>query len=517
MMPSYFEKKLIELLPPLYPIEDESGDLQSFLNVTAPSLDDLKDLIDRFPQIFDVDQFEERFLPHLAGLVGMPFDGTQDPTAQRRRIKEAIPFYQRKGTIPGIQRSLANAGQSVEIEETFRRALRLNSRPSLNGRKLPGRVFSLGVFRVISDSSLDGLREALEFHQPAGTRVFFWQRLWAWASREDELTALNKVFVRRLLLGELNEAFQLNHTPLASCFHLTRKQKVFSVFEMTSGSTLMPDFDYASTCLASWHGRGDRMRLGRKALNTRMLANCWESERKFAKCCEVQARRRPPRPLTPLRLNRGDLNETLLNRSNIECRVRFMQKDYYGETPGLDVSSVERGVSVTRSSDSRLSRWFRLGRSRVSGQDHLTGKFKAAMFICFGQVDVQWGGVTEAWNLVDRWRRRGLAFSLNANSLNTRYLTDANITEERASFELRVQTPSNRPRIATLRLNNRELNQSGLRLSVQRTHPLRLGRMALNQSGPRLSRPNLIWRFRQKDFHMVGEPVMSADDLLQHN
>ncbi len=65
-MPPYFEHKLTQLLPPLYRIEDETGDLRSFLNVTAPTLDELKELIDPFPRIFDVDVVEDRWLPHLA-------------------------------------------------------------------------------------------------------------------------------------------------------------------------------------------------------------------------------------------------------------------------------------------------------------------------------------------------------------------------------------------------------------------------------------------------------------------
>ncbi len=62
-MASYFGKKLIDLLPPLYLERDGSGDLQTFLNVPATSLDELKELIDRFPELFDVDRCEDRFLP----------------------------------------------------------------------------------------------------------------------------------------------------------------------------------------------------------------------------------------------------------------------------------------------------------------------------------------------------------------------------------------------------------------------------------------------------------------------
>ena len=91
-------------------------------------------------------------------LVGMPFDGTADPTAQRRLIKEAVPIYQRKATIPAIRRSLTDFNWSGELEETFRRALRLNSRPVLNGSKLPGLIHhNLGVYRVICLNQTGGL------------------------------------------------------------------------------------------------------------------------------------------------------------------------------------------------------------------------------------------------------------------------------------------------------------------------------------------------------------------------
>ena len=53
-MSSYFEKKLIDLLPPLYREQDESGDLDAFLKVPAASLDEIKVLAERFPEIFDV-------------------------------------------------------------------------------------------------------------------------------------------------------------------------------------------------------------------------------------------------------------------------------------------------------------------------------------------------------------------------------------------------------------------------------------------------------------------------------
>ncbi|HOE31614.1 MAG TPA: phage tail protein, partial [Planctomycetota bacterium] len=72
-MSSYFEKKLIDLLPPLYREQDESGDLDAFLKIPAASLDEIKVLAERFSEIFDVGCCEERFLPFLGGIVGHRF------------------------------------------------------------------------------------------------------------------------------------------------------------------------------------------------------------------------------------------------------------------------------------------------------------------------------------------------------------------------------------------------------------------------------------------------------------
>ena len=105
-MADWFQNNLIDLLPPLYEHKDESGDFRSLLSLPAGTLDEIKEAIDRFPDIFDVEHCDERFLPLLAYLVGHHYDGTDTPENQRRLIREAVEIYRRKGTIPAIGRSL---------------------------------------------------------------------------------------------------------------------------------------------------------------------------------------------------------------------------------------------------------------------------------------------------------------------------------------------------------------------------------------------------------------------------
>ena len=224
-MSDWFKDNLLGLLPPLYEHNDEAGDLRTFLSLPAGTLDELKQAIDDFPTIFDVDHCDERFLPLLAKLVGLEVDGTCSPDCQRRRVREAVEIYRRKGTTPAIERDFDALGWQGELQETFRSALRLNARSRLSKAKLPGLVFSLGVFRVLCLNQTEGLRDALVFHHPAGTRCFWLQLLLEWIEGGAMLDFGHANAVRRIVLAFLDETFVLGRSSLGSCRHLTNKQK----------------------------------------------------------------------------------------------------------------------------------------------------------------------------------------------------------------------------------------------------------------------------------------------------
>ena len=231
-MADWFQNNLIDLLPPLYEHKDESGDLSSLLSLPAGTLDEIKEAIDRFPDIFDVERCDERFLPLLAYLVGHRYDGTDTPENQRRLIREAVEIYRRKGTIPAIGRSLTSIGWEGQIEETFCSALRLNSRSRLSSAKLPGNVFSLGVYRVHSLNLAEGVRDALSFHHPAGTRAFFLQWLATFLEIGSDLEFQNAAHVRSVVLAFLDETFVLGRSRLGSCRHLTNKQRIYDYLQL---------------------------------------------------------------------------------------------------------------------------------------------------------------------------------------------------------------------------------------------------------------------------------------------
>ena len=95
-MSDWFKDNLLGLLPPLCEHNDEAGDLRTFLSLPAGTLDELKQAIDDFPTIFDVDHCDERFLPLLARLairsrkLRAPRSATR-PRAGARRKRCATP------------------------------------------------------------------------------------------------------------------------------------------------------------------------------------------------------------------------------------------------------------------------------------------------------------------------------------------------------------------------------------------------------------------------------------------
>jgi len=497
-MSSYFEKKLIDLFPPLYQERDETGDLETFLKVPASSLDELKLLADRFPEIFDIDRCEDRFLPLLGEIVGHRFDPLSDAARQRRLIREAVEIYRRKATVPAIGRSLTDLGWQGRIDETFRKALRLNRRSIVGRAKLPGLIYSLGVYRIDSDNIVQGIRPGLVFHHPAGTKVFFLQWLYSLLSMESDFKAVIKKVVERVCLGHLHETFVVSHNALNTDYHLTRKNKTWGWWRITDGTTLMQDVEHAAVCISRWHGRTPRFRLNVGNLNDERLPNLWVSERRAAFCCEIDTKPSEPPVDAFIRLAGQDLNRSRLNRSATACRVKFRQKDLLSEALHSDPETGGDGRTHCYSYRSRLDRWLRVGHSPVNGTDKISGAAINRHLIIIAYAGADWSEVSGAWDVVDRWCARRAGFALNSRPLNITELTDAYVTEARASFELTVDTGIPRcHRVDTLLLNNRRLNHTGLRMSVDRTRPMRLGLMPLNGSGFRLSEPCLRWRFRQ--------------------
>jgi phage tail-like protein len=372
-MPRTFEKRLVDLLPPVYREQDATGDLAAFLALPASALDDLKDLADRFPSIFDVDRCEDRFLPLLAALVGWPWEPTQDAARQRRQIREAVEFYRRKGTVPAIRRSLADIGWEGWIEETFRSAFRLNRRTRLNTKKLPGEIYSYGVYRVHAEAGPADLWPALRPHHPAGTRVFFRRLLQIAGDLDGSLEGYVNTIVRMVALGRLHEAFVLNRSQLNGHDPLTGRERAPVLMIASQTAFARQGFERAQTCVRAWHARTPCFRLNRSRLNRERLANVWASELVSAWCCCVSVEEAPSAPPPVIVLNHPRLNRARLNRTSSCCGVHRRQRDFVtvDDAPLSEALQMATGLALV--SHARLDPRLTLGRSLLGGPERLAG------------------------------------------------------------------------------------------------------------------------------------------------
>lgn len=325
---AYFQDKLLDLLPPVYREQDTAGDLQAFLRVPAITLDELKELIDRLPSIFDIDNCDVRFIPLLAAIVGHQFDPTRDPDVKRREIREAIESYRRKGSIPAIERSLANLEWKGRIDETFHSALRLNKRSRVSEAKLPGRIHSLGVYRVECDNLVPGLREVLAPHHPAGTKTYFLQWLRSFEAADAFAATLARL-VELVMIGRLHETFVVRHNRLNSGYKLTYREKTWGAWQISCHSTLMQDIERAGTRVLRWLKRTPCFKLNSGSLNAGSLANLWISEGNAAFTCEVDTGSYPRPAQTVLRICKKLLNRSRFGHAQPACHVLFRQRDLY--------------------------------------------------------------------------------------------------------------------------------------------------------------------------------------------
>jgi len=328
---------------------------------------------------------------------------------------------------------------------------------------------------------------------------------------ESDFEAVIKKVVERVCLGHLHETFVVSHNALNTDYHLTRKNKTWGWWRITDGTTLLQDVERAAVCISRWHGRTPRFRLNSVPLNTDKLPNLWVSERRLAICCDVDTRREIETGVPYIRFAGENLNRSRLNQSGLPCRIKFRQKDMLSESGMSPAVVMADGRIHQYGKRSRLSHWFRVNHSQLGGMDKVSGAAVGRHLFITAYADADWAEVSGAWDIVDRWRARRPGFNLNNRPLNLGELTDAYVSEARASFELKVDTGyPRRRRVETFLLNNKRLNHSGLGLSVDRTRPMRLGLMPLNGAGFRVLEQPLHWRFRQKDEHAYLVQPMEA-------
>jgi len=102
----YFQNNIKKFLPYEYWRMDGKrydegggeGDLDKYMEVFAISLDEVKQAIDDFTKIFDIDHCPTQYLRVIAELLSFPLEDTDSTAAQRSQLKDAIHWYKTKGS-----------------------------------------------------------------------------------------------------------------------------------------------------------------------------------------------------------------------------------------------------------------------------------------------------------------------------------------------------------------------------------------------------------------------------------
>ena len=103
---TYFQDNIINFLPSEWRkwdaiVREEGGGdgaLNDFLQVFAISLDEIKQAIDDFTKVFDIEHCPPRYLKVIADLLNYPLEDGDSTAEQRRQLHTAIEWYKTKGS-----------------------------------------------------------------------------------------------------------------------------------------------------------------------------------------------------------------------------------------------------------------------------------------------------------------------------------------------------------------------------------------------------------------------------------
>jgi phage tail-like protein len=120
---TYFQDNIKKFIPYEYwrmdekPIEEGGGDgaLEDFTEVFAITMDEIKQAIDEFVFLFDVEHCPPRYLRVIAELLAYPLEDTDTTAEQRRQLKAAIDWYRSKGSRRAYEAILYAFGYYADI------------------------------------------------------------------------------------------------------------------------------------------------------------------------------------------------------------------------------------------------------------------------------------------------------------------------------------------------------------------------------------------------------------------
>lgn len=154
---------------------DSKEELKRFLDLFAQKFDAIKEKIDNFPSLVDIDTCPPEFLPYLGALVGYEYDPLLPAESQRETIKRIISIYQRKGTPQSIIDIVAPYDPNAHIFEPGYNVARHGvSKFSGSDRFQDKWYWRTGVFELVTSAdNLHELRDLIKSYRPAGKKLWF--------------------------------------------------------------------------------------------------------------------------------------------------------------------------------------------------------------------------------------------------------------------------------------------------------------------------------------------------------
>lgn len=96
-----------------------SGDLRSFIQIMAITMDEMKDYIDSFSEVFDIDRCDAQYLPYIAAILGYDLNRSDSTESQRRQLKTAVAWYKVKGTFESFKILFYALGYQIRLYELW--------------------------------------------------------------------------------------------------------------------------------------------------------------------------------------------------------------------------------------------------------------------------------------------------------------------------------------------------------------------------------------------------------------
>jgi phage tail-like protein len=146
----YPRNSYLQYLPAVYQEDDESRMfLERFLSIFQTDFDGFDSLLDTlWMRMLDPASADAKFLPWLAAWLALTTDPTWDDATLRAMIKGAFAYYQKRGTVAGLEQAVSSYGGvawgKVVEHYRLRRLTMLSAGVPLDGT---ARLWSADIFR----------------------------------------------------------------------------------------------------------------------------------------------------------------------------------------------------------------------------------------------------------------------------------------------------------------------------------------------------------------------------------